>query len=303
MPKKTTKHKKIGLTLGGGGAKGLAHLGVYSVLEEYKIPIDYLTGCSIGSVAAAVIAQGMPAKEALMVMGNFSKHKHKLLSPRNFGFKRGSLLKGDDIHKAMSLVIPEKLTFKDLKIPLKINAVDAETGKEVVIDKGNVLQAVMASSAIPGVYPPVFFQDKLLVDGGVLNNIPADICREMGADKVIAVDLKSLVSEQNISGLIYHFYIQKQKERRYHLSIRKKFLKEIGLRIKFPITLMLRSMSISQDISSEQKLKASKPDILIHPEVSNFTFVDFDRFLEIYEKGREAALTHLDEFEKLKKTH
>ena len=285
MVKKT--NKKVGLTLGGGGARGFAHIGVYEVLKRYKVPIDCISGCSIGAVVGAGIAQGKSAEELVNIVKEFSKHHPTGIA--DIRLNNGSIFSGKKVLKSLKKLIPEDLEFKDLKIPFSVNAVDLETGEQVIFDSGPVLDAVLASSALPGIYPPVFYQDRLFVDGGIVNSIPVDVCRGMGAETIIAVDLKSYVSQQNISGLIYHFYVQGKKEKKYHLKTKKSYLKEAKLRLSFPVNVMMRSLAITERKSAERIMAKINPEFVIHPRVSGFGMLDFDEYEDIYVEGKRVA--------------
>ncbi|MDP4008460.1 MAG: patatin-like phospholipase family protein [Candidatus Peregrinibacteria bacterium] len=280
-------NKKVGLTLGGGGARGFAHIGAYEVLIKHGIPIHCITGCSIGAIVGAGIAQGKSPEELLEIVKEFADHKP--IGIKDLGFGNGSIFSGNSILRSLKKLIPEDLEFKDLKIPLSVNAVDLESGEQIVFDSGNVLEAVMASSALPGLYPPVFYQDRLFVDGGVVNSIPVDICRGMGAEIIIAVDLKSYVSQQNMAGMIYHFYVQPKKEEKYHLSIKKGRIKETKLKLAFPVNVMMRALAITERRSAERIMEMINPEFVIHPEVSDFGMLDFEQYADIYDEGRRAA--------------
>lgn len=289
MPKAKTKQTKIGLVLGGGGAKGFAHIGVYKVLYDAKVPIQAISGCSIGAMVAAGIAQGKSPEEILRVMGRLSELKDNVLELHSLDYGHGSLLSAKEEVQVLEELIPRDLTFSQLKIPLAVNAVDIEKGEEVTFTEGRVFDAVRASMSLPGIYPPVFYKDQLLIDGGILNNIPIKACKDLGAKKTIVVDLKSLYSSQNISGLIYHFYVQKDQEEEFDLKIRKNFLREALLKLSFPVHIMMRSLSIAGDQRTKDTLKKEKPKIIIRPKVDHFSMFDIKDFMQIYETGLKAA--------------
>lgn len=291
--------KKLGLTLGGGGAKGFAHIGVYKILYDNKIPIHCISGASMGAVIAAGIAQGRTPTDLLNLMEEFAQKKTKLIRLNRLGLREGAVLDGKEEYEILKKLIPENLTFEQLNIPLKVNAVDLEKGEEIIFDSGNVAQAVLASSALPGVYPPIFYKDRLLVDGGVLNSIPVNLCKTMGANVLVAVDLKSFYSEQNISGMIYHFYIQKKEAKTYHLNFKKNHLHEMMLKLGFPLNVMMRAMAITERKNAEQILADTKPDVIIHPNVAHFSVLDFKNCREIYEAGIEAGEKWLPEIQKI----
>jgi NTE family protein len=278
-------NKKIGLTLSGGGAKGFAHIGVYEVLHKNKVPIHALAGSSIGAFVAAGIAQGKTPQDIYQVMRKLIKKKKHLIGLSSLGWTKGSLLDGKLERGVMEELIPKDLEFKDLKIPLVVNAVDLENGEEVVFKEGNVFQAVLASSALPGLYPPVYYKDRLFVDGGILNYLPVNHCKAMGIDFQIAVDLQSFSSEQNISGLIYEFYIKDKQEEKYDLKFKHSLWKEALLKLGFPVNVMLRSLSIASDKNAAKILKETNPAVLIRPDVSSFSVVDIEDHQRIYMAG------------------
>lgn len=292
-------YKTLGLTLSGGGTKGFAHAGFYKVLFDNKIPIHSIAGCSIGALVGAGIAQGKTPDEIFSVMSSFVEAEHSFFRFKNFSFEKGSLLRASEEMEMVEKLIPASLTFEQLQIPLVVNAVDLEKGEIVVFKNGSVLQAVEASMSIPGLFPPIYCEGRLLTDGGVLNSIPVDLCRQLGADIHVAVDLKSFYTEQNIAGLIYHFYVQKDLEKTDKLDIPKKLLKEAMLKVSFPFAVLLRSICIAEEAFRERILTEFKPDLLVHPDVSNFSLLDVEKYLEIYAKGTAAGETALPRIQQL----
>ena len=222
---------KIGLALGGGGAKGAAEVGVLKVLEEAGIQVDYIAGSSIGSIVGGLYAAGYTAKELETVFQ--TQEWLTLITDRKttlsdepwktengvtyiFGFPvmdrntRGiGMMSGGKIEQVIDSMVSARgcTEFESLKIPFRCVAADIRTAEEVVLSKGVLCKALRASMAIPGFFKPVERGDRLLVDGGMLNNLPVDICRQMGADIVIAIDLQQ--SEQkprkqvDLSGLSF----------------------------------------------------------------------------------------------------
>lgn len=297
------KKEKIGLTLSGGGAKGFAHIGVYQVLTQQKVPIDFITGTSVGAMVGAGIAMGRSPYEIMEIMSEFAEEENEqvLMGFNPFRMGKGSILMGRNEEKTLARMIPKELEFKDLKIPLAVNAVDVETGEQVVFKTGNVFSAVRASLSFPGLYPPLYHNDRLLIDGGVLNNLTVDICREMGADRVIAVDLKSLYSGQTISGLIYHFYVRKNLEKKYHLRTKKSRMQEFLLKMGFPINIMFRAMSIMQQKITDDLMRRYPSDLYIHPDVDAFALLGIRDYKEIYDRGVKAARLYIPDFKKMTK--
>ena len=175
--------KKVGLVLGGGGARGLAHIGVLRILEKHKIPIHYLVGVSSGSMIGAFFAAGMPAAEIEEIGLRISWGK--LIK---FAFFRPGLVSGEALGNFIKRHIGD-IEFKDLKIPFATVAADVRSGEQVVFKHGNVAQAVAASSAFPGFFAPEHVGKYVLVDGALSDNLPVDVAKEMGANFVIASDV------------------------------------------------------------------------------------------------------------------
>lgn len=177
---------KIGLALGGGGARSLAHIGVLKVLELAGIPIDAITGSSMGGFVAAAYAAGLsPAEmeaEALRMAHPAEMVKMMDLSP----FRRG-LLQGKHIREYLEKLIGADRTFDSLRIPLAVTAVDLRLGKPLLLREGSVIDAVLATCTVPGLLPPVPAGEALLVDGGLLDNVPVEAACQLGAERVIAV--------------------------------------------------------------------------------------------------------------------
>ncbi len=184
-----SSRKKVGLVLGGGGARGLAHIGVLKVLEREKIPIDCLAGTSMGGLIGAFFAYGTPVQaiesEAVR-LGKMSR-LIKFADPRIS--RMGATLKGTRIYNYLSENLGAETTFQDLKIPTILIASDLITGQEVTMSKGLVIDAIRATISVPGVFMPVDLNNCRLVDGGVLNNVPVDAARQLGADVVVAVNV------------------------------------------------------------------------------------------------------------------
>ncbi|MBP5277198.1 MAG: patatin-like phospholipase family protein [Prevotella sp.] len=167
-----TTRPKVGLVLGGGGAKGAAEVGVLKVIEELGIPIDYIAGTSIGAILGGLYATGYRAEQLDSLF-------------------RSGLWMTDNVLALLDRLTEtdEWVDFDELPIPFRCVAVDFDTQEEVVFSNGNLASAMRASMAIPGVYKPVLRDGKTLVDGGMANNLPVDVVKAMGADIVIAVDL------------------------------------------------------------------------------------------------------------------
>lgn len=188
MEKHTTK-KKIGLALGGGGAKGFAHIGVIKALEAAGINIDYIAGTSMGALIGGYYAATKDIK-ALEELSLGIKKSDIFPISEIIHIKKGSLFRDESIVKLLDHRLTG-LKIEDCKILFTAVATDVKTGDEVNIRSGNLIDAIRASIAIPVIFSPVEIDGRFLMDGGFSNPVPADIVREMGADIVIAVDVSS----------------------------------------------------------------------------------------------------------------
>jgi len=198
---------KVGLALGSGGSWGLAHIGVLKVLEENNIPIDYIAGSSMGAIIGAYYSLNPNIKELEKTISSLTKWR--LMKLIDISIPKTSLLSGNKIRRFLEKLIGDKY-FSDTKIPFKIVTADLESGKEIVISKGKLVDAIMASISIPGIFPPRRLQEGLLVDGGLINATPTNVVKEMGSDVVIGVDLtmqsKIELKEPNIYQTLMRSY-------------------------------------------------------------------------------------------------
>ncbi|MAY35832.1 MAG: patatin [Spongiibacteraceae bacterium] len=174
---------RIGLALGGGAAKGIAHIGVLKALEEDQIKIHCISGTSAGALIASYYAFGRPAESILSICS--ALNLSKIL---NFTFERGGLFSTDAI-RAMVLRDLGDVRIEDADIPLAICATDIETGEQLIFRRGNLADAVCASMAVPGLFVPVEIDGRTLVDGGLVENVPISPLEIMGAGITVAVDL------------------------------------------------------------------------------------------------------------------
>jgi len=244
------KPPRVGLVLGGGAARGFAHVGVIRVLEREKIPIDLIVGTSAGSLVGAIYADKKNSFELEWTAFSLEEKDlfdYTFISPTQ-GFVRGERLEEFVLKKVSARELQQ------LKIPLGVVATDIQNGEVVVFQTGSVARAVRASSAIPGIFIPVRHQGKLLVDGGVLNNVPVDVARKMGAQVVIAVDLgggKKATQVNNIFDAI------------------------------------VQSLQLMAIESTEARLRDA--DVVIRPQVSDIGPIDFSKKKELLTLGIQAA--------------
>ena len=278
--------QKIGLVLSGGGARGAAHIGVLKVLEELKVPVDYIAGTSMGSIVGGLYAAGYSPEQIKTILEQTDWNKtfsdqssrpdkpfRRKLDDKGFliksrlGYNDGSIqfplgvLQGQHLEQTfaeMTFPVRQIRNFDDLSIPFRAVAADLETGQAVIIGDGNLATAIRASMSIPGLLAPVEWRGKLLVDGGIANNLPVDVVRDMGADVVIAVDIGSPL--RNKDGLNSVLDVSQQL---------------IGL--------------LTIDNILEQKASLKPSDILIVPELGNFNSANFADATSVIDAGIEAT--------------
>jgi NTE family protein len=214
-----TKRLKIGLALGGGGAKGLAHIGVIKILEENNIPIDFIAGSSIGALIGGFYSatKDVDLVEKIALNTNW----RQLLSLIDPSLQRG-LIGGEKIKKFVERRIG-KIKFQDLKIPFSAMATDLKTGEIISMNQGEVASAIRASISIPLIFKPVKREGRLLADGGLSLPVPAKITRKMGAEVVIAVNLDAdCFTNENNNKINFGFYKIANNAiniLRYHLAL------------------------------------------------------------------------------------
>jgi NTE family protein len=195
MAKKNTP--TIGLALGSGGAKGLAHIGVLKSLEKHNIPIDLIAGSSIGSFIGAHYARHQSSEELEKVINSFTRKN--LLGLLDLTVK-GGIVKGVKTEKFIADML--KVTqFQDLKIPFAAIATDLNTAESVVFTQGDLTKIIRASTSIPAFYQPIVYKERLLADGGLSDPIPVDVARKMGADIVVAVNLDQVYGERLLTAI------------------------------------------------------------------------------------------------------
>jgi NTE family protein len=191
---------KIALVLGGGAARGFAHVGVIRVLEQEKIPVDMVVGTSVGALIGAIYASDLSSFE--LEWTAFQLEKDDLF---DFGVLNAvagmGFAKGDKLEAWVKGHI-KPANIENLKLPFAAVAADLNWGYKVVLDSGSVARAIRASAAIPGVFQPVKHQGKILVDGGVVDNIPISVAKARGADIVIAVDISGNIGNTAITNLV-----------------------------------------------------------------------------------------------------
>ncbi len=241
--------QKLGLALSGGATRGLAHIGVLQALEENGIRPDYLSGTSIGAFAAALYAFGVPLREMRTVGQGMTPLRISKLKLSRYG-----LFSNEELGNLIQSKIGNA-RIEESPVPLAILATDISTGEKVVLREGEVATAVMASSAMAGIYQPVRINNRMLMDGGIMEDVPVSPLRPMGAGVVVAVNLSA--------------------ERRYRLP------EDI-------IDILFNAFDIA--IDENTKVQVKDADVLIEPCLFNFRRMDVSQIDELIAEGRRAAL-------------
>ncbi len=243
---------RVALVLGGGAARGFAHVGVIRALEQEHIPIDLVVGTSVGSLIGALYAADVDSFDLEWTAFKLEKDDlfdfGMMTAVMGMGFARGERLE----QFVRSRIKPPNI--EDLKIPFAAVATDLNWGTKVVIDRGSVARAVRASSAIPGVFQPVQHMGKLLVDGGVVDNIPVSVARAKGADIVIASDISEDIANTRITNLM-------------------------------DVTMQATNIMFALNVEHSKR----DADVLITPAVGSVAMLDFTQKKHCMQAGIEAA--------------
>lgn len=258
VAKKVKKIKKIGLALGGGGARGFSYIGVMRAFEEAGIKFDYIAGTSIGSIFGAMLAYGKSSDELEQIA--------KTIKVKDIRKSKIPLVPSstEAIEELIKSVVGD-INIEDLSIPFCAVAVDMLTGQEINLTKGNLAKALAGSCAVPAVFQAVEFEDKLLFDGGLQNNLPADVLRKLGCDAVIAVDINSTRGDGAKSTKYFDLLIAS-------------------------VDIMMKSNSIKGYLNA---------DMIIKPDLKRFKASKTDGMPEMIEEGYFATKKMLPEIKEL----
>jgi NTE family protein len=308
-----SSHKKqFPLVLGSGGARGLAHIGVIKALEENQIPVNLIIGTSIGALIGGLYASGKNINTLEKIVQEVNKIMvAKILMPKLFA--PGFIDNKKVIDFIKELVGDVKI--ENLKIPFAAVATDLISGEEVIFDKGLLVDAIMASVAIPTIFQPVFLKNHYLIDGGLSNPLPISVAKEMEAQKIIAVNVspnpkkitkktKSKKTEE-IKLLIkklpslFTNLLNENKQRLPHSDLDKNMVESEIVQLYSPtiLNVFLQSISISTNNLIMQHLRHAKPDILISPNIEDYDMLEFYKEHEIIKCGYDAALKALPEIQ------
>lgn len=240
------KDKKVGIALGGGAVLGAVHVGVLKALEEKNVKINAICGTSAGAIVAALYAFGKTPAEIEKIVVEFEWKKLSSLTLSKYG-----ILSNEKIGEIIKLNIGDK-KFKDANIPLGMIATDITTGEKVVLDKGSVADAVVASTCIPGIFIPVEIGGRFLVDGGIVENVPISCLKNKDIDYLIGVDLvpeRSYKKPENVIEVLYNSF---------------NFLVRIN-----------------------KKAQTKDADLTIKPDLTEYNAVDMSQIKELIDLGYE----------------
>jgi NTE family protein len=299
----------VGLALGSGSARGWAHIGVIRALAEAGLPVDYLAGTSIGAAVGAVFASGdLDALEDVALELDW----RQVASFYDAVLPKSGLIDGTKLSAFIRNYVKET-RIEQLPIPYCAVATDLETGEEVAIRDGDIVEAVRASFSIPGILTPVRWNDRILVDGGLVNPVPVNVLRDMGADFVIAVDLnRGVVGERASRGRATALEppvrdapvteIKSRISRALHTRMARvggpalAQIKRWRSREQLPsiFDVMTTSINIMETFITTTRLDADPPDLLIQPKVGHIRSMEFHRageaILEGYREAKERLI-------------
>ena len=288
---------QLGLALGGGGMKGLAHVGALYVLEEYRLKPDFIAGCSIGAIIGGFYAAGYSAQALAQLL-------QQIDLPSFFSFRFDGMGLFDTTK--FRHFLEEYLPFHQIEeLPLSFAAIatDLETGEEVILDKGPLIDAILASSAVPGIFPPVNIDGRLLIDGGVVNNLPVSVLLDRNMDYTIAVRLfkKSVWKEPPLTDTREHPSFIDTSQQALLAGLIARVKAQARRRIPQAFYIIKRSLDIIIAHHEELRLSKYPPDILIEPEVADIGILEFrdERKEEILQRGIQAARHHAPELHTL----
>ncbi|MDN4501742.1 patatin-like phospholipase family protein [Alteromonadaceae bacterium BrNp21-10] len=303
--------KKVGLALGSGAARGWAHIGIIESLQELGIEFDIVAGCSIGAYVGSAFANNKLSelKEWVLTLNEW-----QVASLLGMGFQKGGLVSGEKVFtKLASDFVPQNIE----QLPMQFGAVatDLYRGREVCFTEGDVVNAVRASCSIPAIFPAHWYRDKWLIDGAVVNPVPVSLCRQMGADIVIAVNLNSnfyaahqdaLEVEQQSNDDRFSQFLSKSKnvmaqwwgenEDQPENTKETKTLPQLTETssvqgVKRPkksptmIGTMAGALDIMQDRVTRSRLAGDPPDILLEPQLGKVGIMEFHRADELIAEG------------------
>ena len=292
--------KTVALVLGSGSSRGWAHIGAIEALEEEGIPIDFISGCSVGSYVGAIYASGNLASLKNFVLSMDGK---KVFSYFDVVFPRSGLLDGTKKVAELFSMHTDVQLFSELNIPVTMIATDLQRGEKVVLRSGNLLQALRATMSVPGLFAPAWFKGRWLVDGGIVDPIPVGVARATEADVVIAVDLNSVIVSRRMKTSKKNKIEQPAPEapkfnselltkltdyyETAETNFKNKINEMLGRDVNTPdiIDTVMTSINIMQERITRINLAVEPPDILVQPRLGALKMMDFHQVEQAIEEG------------------
>lgn len=298
------KKERVGLVLGSGAARGLTHLGVISVLKRIGVEISYVSGTSIGALVGAFFAAGKIDELDRLAASLSFRESLKLIDPV---IPRSGLVEGKRIEAFIRDHLGD-VSIQDLPIPFACVAADFRTGTEVVLDTGDLVRSVRASISIPGIFKPVYHRDMFLVDGGIVNPVPVEVVRKLGAEFIIAVDICPrlpevcmVTSDQWDTGIdpqaIEPPDPPESPSHTYIAGLAPQATKPATFPTVFEI--IDSSIGVMESLINRDRIAHEKPDVIIRPALDEVGRFDFHKYEVGVREGERAAWAALTEFDHL----
>jgi len=266
-------NRSRGLTLGGGGARAFAHVGCLEVLEVEQIEFDAIIGSSMGAVISALYAMGLSANDIRKMIEKYLPRSEVILDKN---IPTVSFFKGKKLNNLLNNVFKD-LRIEELDIPFYCTATDLITGKMIVFDRGFIDFALRCSTSLPGIYPPIKFGEFVLIDGSVINNLPGEVLKEKGYNKILGINVTPLVDP-----ISSHTEIEKEKG-----------IKGVYEYFSLPPILNIINRSVSIQGRELLKYQLQFFDYILQPDITEFGLFDFHLRDQIIEKGRIETLDKL----------
>lgn len=279
-----TPHPKLGLTLGGGGARGGVHIGVLRVLEETGYRPDVVTGTSIGGVVAALTGAGWTAAQIERLAGEVPFNELLQVDRTGNGLVSNIALEAELRH------LFGDADLRDFPIRTGVIAADVSNGQTVLIDKGPVVKAVLATTAVPGLFPPVEWNDRLLVDGGIVSNVPTQAAYLLGAERLVAVEIAGSLDLGMALSDVGSFSKRLQRILYWLLNLSHR-------QAAFDVLIQANMLSYSTLVKYE--LAAYPPDILLTPELPPVGLLAMERLRDTITPGEQAAREVIDDIRRI----
>lgn len=302
---KSSTSPKVGLALGSGAARGLAHIGVLKTLEDAGISLDLIAGTSMGAFIGALYAADVPIHRIEETARGIDwKSLARLLDPV---IPTSGLIDGKKMMTFMAELLPVR-TFEELSLPLAVTATDIETGEAIVIKQGDLLEALRAGLAFPGIFSPARFGNRFLVDGGLCHPVPTDVARHLGADRVIGVCAIPEVTKQTPEAYLPFKQEKNQRMRPWRDFFNAPGIEQLTRRVlgqqepiatvseetnrKIPniFRVCAQSVAIMENEINQLRLDRNTRDLVIRPQLDGITLLEFHRADEIIAAGESATL-------------